>query len=92
MPYVYQAERPRLFTENGVRILNETAANAHALITKAGAATAGKLYASSGDTWLFHAAIDYLVERGYLQHINQGSVCGQDEIYTLTHPGAVFRG
>jgi hypothetical protein len=82
MAYDYQTERPKLFTEEGTRILIHVRDAAKKLLSDAGAFKAGKVFAS-GDGWISLAALDYLVETGEIRRIEQGRyTAGQDEVYT----------
>jgi hypothetical protein len=82
MVYDYQTERPKLFTEEGMRILIHVRDAAKKLLAESGAFKAGKVFAS-GDGWTSHAALDYLVEIGEIRRIEQGGyTAGQDEVYT----------
>lgn len=82
MSYKYETERPRLFTEEGVRTLmkvRDFVARADAAF---GACTAGKVI--HGDSWLSLAALDFLVEIGEVREITAGaSVAGQDRTFRM---------
>ena len=82
MTYSYEAEKPRLFTEDGIRILLEVRDKAAACLKQSGAVTAGALLCTSGDTWVMLAAVDHLVRLKELREIEQpGRVAGQDRIF-----------
>lgn len=84
MPYDYAAQRPFVFTEDGQVMFLKIRDRAKELISKAGAATSGKIVAkSTGDTWNMLACIDRLVELKEIQEIpNTLSRAGQHRIFT----------
>ena len=89
MSYDYQAERPSLFTENGLEILIAMRDRCRELIRQSGAVSAGKAMENvSGLNWTMLAALDYMVERGELEKLEQPGAWGQHEIYK---PGKAWR-
>lgn len=80
MPYHYQTERPKLFTEDGMRIVMEVRDKAISLLSTAGAFKSSKAMAS-GDGWTSLAALDYLVERGEIRRVTGPNTAGQDQVF-----------
>lgn len=84
MSYNYADQRPELFTERGTATLLQIKDNALRLIGEAGAVRAQEAFAGiSGDSWLFLAALDYLVETGVIREVVPSQpVWGQHRIFT----------
>lgn len=84
MGYSYQAERPKVFTEDGQIMFLKIRDTAKRLIKEAGVATAEKLMRGvTGVNWEMLACIDRLVEIGELHEIpNPLSGAGQHRIFT----------
>jgi hypothetical protein len=81
--YSYQAERPKIFTEEGQVMLFKVRDNVQALLRTAGAFKADRAWRGvTGDNWMMLACLDRLVEMGELRKVEQPyRVAGQDEIY-----------
>jgi hypothetical protein len=86
MPYVYEEQRPWVFTEEGQRKLLRTLGQARACIAMSGAVMLEKLI-GTGDPWNSLAAIDRLVELGYLEYIRKD---GHAQTRVLVAGGTVF--
>lgn len=82
--YVYQNERPKLFTEDGVETLTKIRDNVKRLLREAGAFTMGSaIRVATGDSWVMLACVDYLVEKGEIREVTApNSVRGQDRVFT----------
>lgn len=81
MPYEYQTERPKLFTEEGQVALLSVRDQAASLIAKSGAFQLNKIRLS-GDSWFMLACIDRLVELKELRCIGPENVISQNKVYT----------
>jgi len=83
MSYHYLIEKPRLFTEDGFKMLIAIRDNARKLIDVAGCVRMDKAMGRvSGDSWQMLACIDYLVELGELREIAPiDSVAEQSRIF-----------
>lgn len=76
MPYDYQAERPKLFTEEGQRDFLKVRDAAKALLKEAGAFRQIEVLSKSGisgDSWFMIACVDRLVELGEIVEIPRES-------------------
>jgi len=84
LSYNYQTEKPRLFTEAGMKIYISVRDEAHRLLSLAGAFTAERACAkASGDSWTMLAALDFMVEQGELRLLTpKDSVMGQHQVFT----------
>jgi hypothetical protein len=81
MGYVYENERPKLFTEEGTRMLVAISIEAARLFKLAGAARFQEMTRTvSGDSWLMLAATDYLVEMGRISRVSSGTA-GQHQVF-----------
>ena len=67
MPYDYAIERPRIFTEDGLRRLLAIDNIARLAIEKSGAVHTSKLMAVSVDSYRTMACIDFLEEIGRIR-------------------------
>lgn len=79
MSYRYQDVRPRLFTEQGFRLIQQVRDTGAKL-------TSRLLYARerecSGDSWMMLAAVDYLVEEKQFKRIEtEEQTSTQDRVY-----------
>lgn len=86
MSYDYKAERPHLFTEDGVVMFTKIRDEAFRLCRLAGCVRADKLMnkAGGGSTWLMIACMDRLIELGELVEVTAtNSVMGQHRIFRL---------
>lgn len=82
MSYVYQEIRPKLFTEDGVRILLQVRETVSRLLPLAGAARAMEIWSGmTDDTWMLLAALDYLVELGDIIEITGEGIAAQHRIF-----------
>lgn len=68
MSYVYENERPWLFTEKGVEFLRDVEDKVNKLLEIAGAFQECKIRPDAGayGSWELTACLDYLVEKGKL--------------------------
>jgi hypothetical protein len=81
MAYDYATERPKLFTEDGVKLLREIEGQARGFLATAGAFQFDKI-SVAGDGWVLLACIDYLVEQKVLVEVTKpGSVWGQHRVF-----------
>lgn len=79
--YDYESMKPKLFTEEGFRVLLKVKENADRMSEIAGCATVDKLMSSvTGDSWLMLAAIDFLEEKGYLRKVSSSGAT-QHHVY-----------
>lgn len=85
MPYNYTTERQVIFTEDGVKALLNVWDKARELIEKSGAVKSGKLFGveTGGNTRTTLACLDYLVETGRLNRVNDPGEWGQDQVFVL---------
>lgn len=82
MSYSYQAERPRLFTEEGQEMLLKVRDNVQRLLKTAGAFMSGHAWRGvGGDTWLMLACLDRLVERGEIIEVTDSRAWGQARVF-----------
>lgn len=88
MVYNYERERPKLFTEDGQVVFLRVRDNVKALLKEAGAFRAQEAWSgTSGDSWLFAACLDRLVELGEIKELTApGSVWGQHRVFVSVHP------
>jgi hypothetical protein len=85
MSYSYEAEKPKLFTEEGQRTFLAIRDNAMRLMKISGAAMMEKLMIGTGDSWFLLACVDRLVEIDELREIKEdGRVAGQHRIFALS--------
>lgn len=83
MSYCYEVEKAALMTHEGMRLVLEVKDEATRLIALAGACTADRaLNTVSGSSWTQLAALDYLVETGYLRRVlPREQTRGQDQVF-----------
>jgi hypothetical protein len=82
MSYQFATERPRLFTEDGVKMLTKVRDNVLELLATAGAFKAGHAWKGvSGDSWQMLACLDYLVEQGEIREVGPTG-WAQDRVFT----------
>lgn len=80
--YVYAEQRAELFTEQGVATLLKVYENVKRLLGEAGAVRAVNTWKDVGDdTGTMSAALDYLVEKGRIREVTDGSAWGQDRVF-----------
>lgn len=82
MSYNYQAERPKLFTDEGVKLILHVLTNVTTLCAQSGVCTVDKaMRGITGDSWMTLAAFDYLQELDKIVRVPQRTaVAGRDEI------------
>ena len=82
MSYVYETEKPWLFTDEGQRCLMGALDQARELLRVAGAFKAFSVlkYVPYGDTWRALAILDRLVELGIIREVTSGCE-GQDRVF-----------
>jgi hypothetical protein len=80
MAYVYQEQRPYVFTEEGQEKLFATMRRARFCLEKSGAVRADRIL-SDGDSWEALACIDRLVELKMLRPVTGPNTFGQDRIF-----------
>jgi len=82
MSYVYETEKPWLFTDEGQRCLMKARDRAGEILQIAGAfrAFAALKDVPYGDTWKALAILDRLVELGIIREVTN-DCCGQDRIF-----------
>lgn len=82
MPYVYQLEKPNLFTDGGIRDVLKIHHEAQRLLGIAGAFRMIEVCrVVTGDVWFQLAALDYLVELGHIREVTDPNVWGQDRVF-----------
>ena len=85
MPYNYQEMRPQIFTEEGVKMMNEMRDKMREKLNSCGAFRANEVLVS-GDSWLMLAIIDFLVENGEIKEVtNKHDVPAQFRIFTKVY-------
>lgn len=89
MTYDYQAEKARIFTEDGQKMFLSIRDRVKKLIADAGSVRMDKaISGETGCSWQMLACVDRLVELGEIIEITQaGKVAGQHRIFT-SHPEA----
>lgn len=90
MPYDYQAERPKLFTEDGQVLLLKIRDHAQKILKASGAVSMEAIMsAATGNSWIRMACVDRMVELGELREVRQTeTVAAQHRIFVLPHGGA----
>ena len=73
----YKSERERIYTDAGIEMIVHILEKGAHLTRLAGSFTAGKIM--TGDTFVFHNCVDWLVERGHLVVVSDTGR-GQDQI------------
>lgn len=82
MSYVYQTQRPFVFTEEGQVMFLRIRDRAKSLLKLSGAIRTEELIAECiGCTWNMRACVDRLVELGELQRLPQDNIPGQYEVF-----------
>jgi hypothetical protein len=82
MSYLYETQRPNLFTDDGQRMFLRIRDAAKEHLAKSGAVMGDRLLFGTGDSWDMLACIDRLVELGELLEVpNPFSSAGQHRIY-----------
>ena len=66
--YNYQTERAKLFTERGMTLFVKVRDLALELLETQNSFIGEDIRVSNCDSWTIQACIDYLVERGEIQH------------------------
>jgi hypothetical protein len=80
--YNYQAEREKLFTEDGQRMFLKFRDTTNRLLQEAGAARMDKMIAGlTGDIWLMLACADWMVELGEIVEISPPNSAGQHRVF-----------
>ena len=84
--YSYEHERPKLFTEEGVKLLRAVEKSVDHLLSEAGAFREGRVSLTNYgvgayDSWPMMACLDYLVEQGKLVRWERPS-WAQFRVYT----------
>jgi hypothetical protein len=80
--YIYEAERSKLFTEEGQVMFLKVRDRVKALLDTAGAFRLTHI-SIAGDSWLFLACIDRLVELGEIAPLRNKDMCwGQYQVYS----------
>ena len=81
--YCYQAEKSKLFTEDGQVLFMSIRDKTKELLSKSGAVKMGNAIAgNSGDLWTMLACVDRMVELGELREITPHNSCaGQDRVF-----------
>lgn len=65
MGYDYKAEQPKLFTQDGIKVLLQVRDRTQMLLKSAGAfRELEALTGIGGDSWLLMACLDWLIEEG----------------------------
>ncbi len=89
--YIYETEKPGLFTEIGQVTFLTIRDKTKELIKTAGSARAQEMMnaAKSGNTWLFLACIDRMVELGEIREItNPEKVVAQHRVFVSVNNDA----
>lgn len=84
--YQYEVEKPKLFTDDGQRMLLKIRDTAFTLIELAGVVRFQEMTGGvSGDSWTMLACADRLVELGDLVEIPQENIAGQHRVFRRLH-------
>lgn len=83
MPYSYETEKPRILTKEGQKLLQRIRAKAETCLETAGCARMQEIISgNTGDSWLMCACVDFMVEMGELEEVEQTRpVMGQHRIF-----------
>ena len=82
MPYNYEVEKHKIFTEQGQREFLKVRDCAHKLLAEAGAFMMfSALKGISGDSWQMMAYVDRLIELGEIREITPANVAGQHRVF-----------
>ena len=83
MSYLYETEKPELFTEEGQRMFLKIRDHTKALLEAAGAVSLENMIqgAGGGDSWQMLACVDRLVELNEIREIPQGQCAAQHRIF-----------
>lgn len=85
MPYIYEAEKYKIFTEQGQVKFIKIRDRAKHLLKEAGAIKMWPLLSGmSGDTWELMAYVDRLVELKEIREISSANCAGQDRVFVST--------
>lgn len=88
MPYDYQTERAKIFTEEGQKLFLAIRDETSRLLRIAGAARVLEIIKmQGGDTWLMLACIDRLVELGEIRELTGPECSAQARVFTTPLPG-----
>ena len=80
--YVYEVEKPKLFTEEGQENFIKVRDRVRSLLAEAGAFMMfSGLKDITGDTWEMMANIDRLVELNEIKEITNSGVAGQHRVF-----------
>ncbi len=82
MPYNYEAEKHKIFTDVGQREFLKVRDRAKHLLDEAGAfMILAALKDISGEAWTMMAYVDRLVELGEIREITSANVAGQNRVF-----------
>lgn len=82
MAYIYEEQRPQIFTEEGQVKFLAVRDRVKRLLKQAGAVKMWPaLDECPGDSWLAMAFIDRLVELGEIKEVTGDNVAGQDRVF-----------
>jgi hypothetical protein len=86
MAYRYEDLKPKLFTEDGMRLVLTLTEKARRVLPTSGVMTAEALMKGvCGDAWTVLAGIDFLVESGRLREITLAEKpAGQHRVFAAT--------
>ncbi len=91
MPYSYNSERPKIFTEQGQVDFLKVRDMARQMIREAGAFRYNELIdrcCLSGDSWFHMACVERLVELGEIQCLKRDWCWSQYQVYTDMRTGS----
>jgi hypothetical protein len=72
MPYSYETEKTKILTMEGQKLLQRIRAKAQTCLETAGCARMQEIIRDNvGDSWLMCACVDFMVEMGELEEIEQ---------------------
>jgi ABC-type uncharacterized transport system ATPase subunit len=80
MPYIYEIEKEKIFTEDGVKMLLTIRDNVAKALENSGAFIMHKI-TTSGDSWTQLAVLDYMVEQGEIHEVTGNNVAGQHRVF-----------
>lgn len=80
--YNYQNERQRIFTEDGQETFLKIRDKVHLLLKQSGAVMMQNAISGvTGDTWLFLACVDRLIELKEIREVTKGDIAGQHRVF-----------
>jgi hypothetical protein len=80
--YQYELEKPKIFTEEGARVLLTVRDHVARMLTTSGAFMLAKAFDGvQADTWLTIACVEFLAEIGEIHEVPRTNVTTQHRIF-----------